>query len=38
MGKFLPLALFVVLAYFLLDGLGRDTKKITFATHWQNFS
>jgi len=27
-GKFLPLALFVVLAYFLLDGLGRDTKKL----------
>ena len=28
MGKFLPLALFIVLAYFLLDGLGRDTKKL----------
>ena len=28
MAKFLPLALFVVLAYFLLDGLGRDTKKL----------
>ncbi|SFV88271.1 Cytochrome c-type biogenesis protein CcmG/DsbE, thiol:disulfide oxidoreductase [hydrothermal vent metagenome] len=28
MGKFLPLAVFVVLAWFLYDGLGRDTKKI----------
>ncbi len=28
MGKFLPLFLFVVLAYFLIDGLGRDTKKL----------
>jgi cytochrome c biogenesis protein CcmG/thiol:disulfide interchange protein DsbE len=28
MAKFLPLALFVLLAYFLLDGLGRDTKKL----------
>ena len=28
MWKFLPLAMFVVLAWFLLDGLGRDTKKL----------
>lgn len=28
MNKFLPLILFVALAYFLLDGLGRDTKKL----------
>ncbi|BAS67519.1 MAG: DsbE family thiol:disulfide interchange protein [Gammaproteobacteria bacterium] len=28
MGKFLPLVIFVVLAWFLYDGLGRDTKKI----------
>ena len=28
MGKFLPLAIFVVLAWFLYDGLGRDTKKL----------
>lgn len=28
MSKFLPLVIFVVLAWFLYDGLGRDTKKI----------
>ena len=28
MGKFLPLVAFVVLAWFLYDGLGRDTKKL----------
>ncbi len=28
MGKFLPLVIFVVLAWFLYDGLGRDTKKL----------
>jgi len=28
MWKFLPLVMFVVLAWFLLDGLGRDTKKL----------
>ena len=28
MGKFLPLAVFVILAWFLFDGLGRDTKKL----------
>ena len=28
MWKFLPLALFIALAYFLMDGLGRDTKKL----------
>ncbi|WPE17048.1 DsbE family thiol:disulfide interchange protein [Candidatus Thioglobus autotrophicus] len=28
MGKFLPLVVFVVLAWFLYDGLGRDTKKL----------
>lgn len=28
MNKFLPLVLFVVLAYFLFDGLGRDTQKL----------
>ncbi len=28
MSKFLPLVLFIVLAYFLFDGLGRDSKKI----------
>ncbi len=28
MTKFLPLAVFVVLAWFLFDGLGRDTKKL----------
>ncbi len=28
MSKFLPLAIFVVLAWFLYDGLGRDTKKL----------
>jgi cytochrome c biogenesis protein CcmG, thiol:disulfide interchange protein DsbE len=28
MGKFLPLAIFVILAWFLYDGLGRDTKKL----------
>jgi cytochrome c biogenesis protein CcmG/thiol:disulfide interchange protein DsbE len=27
-GKFLPLAVFIVLAWFLYDGLGRDTKKL----------
>ena len=26
MGKFLPLVIFVILAWFLYDGLGRDTK------------
>ncbi|OIR23993.1 hypothetical protein [Bathymodiolus thermophilus thioautotrophic gill symbiont] len=28
MNKFLPLTIFVVLAWFLYNGLGRDTKKI----------
>ncbi len=28
MGKFLPLVIFVVLAWFLYNGLGRDTKKL----------
>lgn len=28
MGKFLPLAVFIVLAWFLYDRLGRDTKKL----------
>ena len=28
MGKFLPLVFFVILAWFLYDGLGRDTKKL----------
>ena len=28
MGKFLPLVVFVILAWFLFDGLGRDTKKL----------
>ncbi|SEH59426.1 Cytochrome c-type biogenesis protein CcmG/DsbE,thiol:disulfide oxidoreductase [Bathymodiolus azoricus thioautotrophic gill symbiont] len=28
MGKFIPLAIFVVLAWFLYDGLGHDTKKL----------
>ncbi|MBA5249392.1 Cytochrome c-type biogenesis protein CcmG/DsbE, thiol:disulfide oxidoreductase [hydrothermal vent metagenome] len=28
MGKFLPLIIFVVLAWFLYNGLGRDTKKL----------
>ncbi len=28
MGKFIPLVVFVVLAWFLYDGLGRDTKKL----------
>ncbi|HIB28466.1 MAG TPA: DsbE family thiol:disulfide interchange protein, partial [Candidatus Thioglobus sp.] len=28
MWKFLPLVLFVVLAWFLLDGLGKDPKKL----------
>lgn len=28
MGKFIPLVIFVVLAWFLYDGLGRDTKKL----------
>lgn len=28
MGKFLPLVAFIVLAWFLYDGLGRDTKKL----------
>ncbi len=28
MGKFLPLVIFFVLAWFLYDGLGRDTKKL----------
>lgn len=28
MGKFLPLLIFVILAWFLYDGLGRDSKKI----------
>ena len=37
MGKFLPLALFVVLAYFLLDGLGRDTKKLPSPLIGKNF-
>ena len=28
MGKFLPLVIFIALAWFLFDGLGRDTKKL----------
>ena len=28
MSKFLPLALFIVLAWFLLEGLGKDPKKL----------
>lgn len=28
MGRFMPLAVFIVLAWFLYDGLGRDTKKL----------
>ncbi|WXT99428.1 MAG: Thiol:disulfide interchange protein DsbE [Catillopecten margaritatus gill symbiont] len=28
MGKFLPLVVFVVLAWFLYNGLGRDTRKL----------
>ncbi|SMM97981.1 Cytochrome c-type biogenesis protein CcmG/DsbE, thiol:disulfide oxidoreductase [uncultured Candidatus Thioglobus sp.] len=28
MNKFIPLVVFVVLAWFLYDGLGRDTKKL----------
>jgi cytochrome c biogenesis protein CcmG/thiol:disulfide interchange protein DsbE len=28
MGKFLPLVVFALLAWFLYDGLGRDTKKL----------
>jgi cytochrome c biogenesis protein CcmG/thiol:disulfide interchange protein DsbE len=28
MGKFLPLVVFIALAWFLYDGLGRDTKKL----------
>ena len=37
MGKFLPLVLFIVLAYFLLDGLGRDTKKLPSPLIGKNF-
>lgn len=37
MGKFIPLILFIVLAYFLLDGLGRDTKKLPSPLIGKNF-
>lgn len=37
MGKFLPLAIFVVLAWFLYNGLGRDTKKIPSPLIDKNF-
>ncbi|VVH54796.1 Cytochrome c-type biogenesis protein CcmG/DsbE, thiol:disulfide oxidoreductase [uncultured Gammaproteobacteria bacterium] len=37
MGKFIPLAVFVVLAWFLYDGLGRDTKKLPSPLIGKNF-
>ncbi|VVM20660.1 Cytochrome c-type biogenesis protein CcmG/DsbE, thiol:disulfide oxidoreductase [uncultured Gammaproteobacteria bacterium] len=37
MGKFIPLVVFVVLAWFLYDGLGRDTKKLPSPLIGKNF-
>jgi cytochrome c biogenesis protein CcmG/thiol:disulfide interchange protein DsbE len=37
MGKFIPLAVFVVLAWFLYDGLGHDTKKLPSPLIGKNF-
>ncbi|CAC9660793.1 DsbE family thiol:disulfide interchange protein [bacterium endosymbiont of Bathymodiolus sp. 5 South] len=37
MGKFIPLVVFVVLAWFLYDGLGHDTKKLPSPLIGKNF-
>ena len=37
MAKFIPLILFIILAYFLLDGLGRDNKKLPSPLIGKNF-